>query len=302
MKSRSSCAQVVSIPAIVDWYRQRRLEAVLVVTVGLAALATHVTNLRLEVYTVEQASSGQLGSLPDGKALRVLSLGFERLVADLFWMRTVYYVGTDAAVAAGYPDAARLAHLVTDIDPYFHSVYVLMASVIGGLGHDPDGAIELLEKGTEYSDYWRIYFLLGFNHFMEKENYAEGARWIQAAAERGGPPYLPLLASRLYAHGGSPETAMAFLETRLQHEEHPDVRGDLERRYRDLWITRDLARIDEAIGRYRGEKGSSPEDVFTLIRQGFLRQALRDPEGGEYFIADGKAATSVEYEVLRVKE
>ncbi len=270
--------------------------------VALAALGTHLTNLRLEVHTVEQASTGEIGSLPDGKALRVLSLGFERLVADLFWMRTVYYVGTDAASAAGYPDAARLAQLITDIDPYFHSVYVLMAAVIGGLGNDPDGAIELLEKGTQYSDYWRVYFLLGFNHFMEKENYAEGARWIQAAAERGGPPYLPLLASRLYAHGGSPEAAMAFLETRLQHEEHPEVRADLERRYRDLWITRDLALIDAAIARYREARGREPADVFTLIRQGFLRQAPRDPQGGVYFLADGKAATSLEYELLRVKE
>jgi hypothetical protein len=285
-----------------EWCRWIRLEAVLIAGIAFASLGIHQTNRRLEIGTAEQASSGAVGSLPDGKALRVLSLGFERLVADLFWLRTVYYVGTDAAAKADYPDAERLADLVTDIDPHFHSVYVLMGSVLGGLSHDADAAIRLLEKGTGHSDYWRIYFLLGFNHFMEKENYAEGARWIQAAAERGGPPYLPLLASRLHAQGGSPEAAMAFIQSRLQHEEHPEIRADLGRRLRDLWITRDLGLIDAAIGIYLEQRGSPPADVQTLVREGFLRGAPVDPDGGTYAIENGRAVTSLEYEILRVRE
>lgn len=284
------------------WLAQIRLEAVLLGGIALAGLGIHQTNLRLEVETAEQASTGEVGSLPDGKALRVLSLGFERLVADLFWLRTVYYVGTDAAARAGYPDAERLSHLVTDVDPAFHSVYVLMAGVLGSLRHDTDAAIGLLEKGTEHSEYWRIYFLLGFHHFMEKEDYAEGARWIQAAAERGGPTYLPLLASRLHAQAGDPRTAMVFIEARLQHEENLQIRADLERRYRDLWITRDLRLIDAAIDRYREAHGPAPADVATLVREGFLRGEPRDPENGSYLIEDGGAATLLEYEILKVKE
>ncbi len=279
-----------------------RLEAVLLAGIALSGLGLHQANLLLEVDTAEQARTGEVGSLPDGKALRVLSLGFERLVADLFWLRTVYYVGTDTAAAAGYPDAARLSHLVTDVDPEFHTVYVLMAGVLGTLRNDPEAAIGLLEKGTKHSEYWRIYFLLGFNHFMEMENYAEGARWIQAAAERGGPPYLPLLASRLHAQAGDPSAAMVFIEARLQHEENLQIREDLSRRYRDLWITRDLRLIDAAIERYRAEHGAAPPRVAALVREGFLRREPRDPEDGAYLIQDGAAATRMEYEILKVKE
>ncbi len=246
--------------------------------------------------------TGSVGPLPNGKALRTLSLGFERLVADLFWVRTIYYVGDDVAAAANYPDAARLAHLVTDIDPYFSSVYVLMNSVLSGLRMDPDSAIELLKKGTAYSDYWRIYFLLGFNYFMEKGDYAEGARWIEEAAKRGGPPYLPLLAARLYAQGGDPETAMGFIQARLLQEEQPEVRKDLEKRYRDLWITRDLGRIDAAIEAHKDELGELPADVPSLVSRGFLRSAPRDPQGGTYRIEEGRARSSMEYEIMRVKE
>ncbi len=282
--------------------RKIPLEAVLCAALAVLAWGIHGTSLRLERYVEEQASTGEVGPLPNGKALRILSLGFERLVADLFWLRTVYYVGDDSSDLANYPDAERLANLVTDIDPYFASVYVLMDSVLSGLRRDPDAGIRLLLKGTEYSDYWRIYFLLGFNYFMEKENYAEGARWIEEAASRGGPPYLPLLAARLYAQGGDPETAMVFIKTRLEREEHPEIRANLEQRFRDLWVTRDLALIDAAIAVYEGQIGAPPDDVLALVRMGLLRFEPRDPLGDAYGIEAGSAVTSMEYEVLRVKE
>lgn len=266
------------------------------------AWAIHHSNVRLEGYAEERASAGDVGPLPDGRALRTLSLGFERLVADLFWLRTVYYVGEESSAAAGYPDAERLAHLVTDIDPYFSSVYVLMNSVLSGLRADPDAAVRLLTKGTEYSDYWRIYFLLGFNYFMEKDDYIQGAHWIEEAAKRGGPPYLPLLAARLYAHGGDPETAMGFIKARLEQEEHPEIREDLQRRFVDLWINRDLAHVDGAIAAYEEEIGALPEDVEALVQAGFLASLPRDPAGHPYRIEEGVAVSSAEYEVLRLRE
>ncbi len=269
---------------------------------ALTAWAVHATNVRLEGYAEERASAGNVGPLPNGKALRTLALGFERLVADLFWIRTVYYVGDERSAVANYPDAERLAQLVTDIDPYFSSVYVLMHSVLGGLRMDPDAAIRLLKKGTQYSDYWRIYFLLGFDYFMEKEDYVEGARWIEEAAKRGGPAYLPLLAARLYAHGGDPETAMVFLKTRLEQEEHPEIRKDLEARLLDLWITRDLASIDRAIAAYQRERGAVPNDVEALVIAGFLAGEPHDPGGNPYRIEAGSAVSSLAHEILRLRE
>ncbi len=269
---------------------------------ALTAWAVHATNIRLEGFAEERASAGDVGPLPNGKAVRTLALGFERLVADLFWLRTVYYVGDERAALVNYPDAERLAQLVTDIDPYFSSVYVLMNSVLSGLRMDPDAAIRLLKKGTEYSDYWRIYFLLGFDYFMEKEDYVEGAHWIEEAAKRGGPPYLPLLATRLYAQGGDPETAMVFLKTRLEQEEHPEIRKDLESRFLDLWIARDLKRIDAAIAAYQREHGAVPEAVEALVVAGFLAGQPHDPEGNPYRIEAGSAVSSMQHEILRLRE
>src|SRR5262245_11947782 len=116
------------------------LELYLLATLLVVTLCVRNVNWWLEVVQVEEASAGDIGALPDGNTLRIASLGFERLVADLFWIRTVYYVGDPVASKANWPAAERLTRLATDIDPGFDSAYVVMASVLSGLAHDPDAA------------------------------------------------------------------------------------------------------------------------------------------------------------------
>jgi len=222
-------------------------------------------------------------------------------VAVLFWVRTVIYVGDEVVSKAKWPAAERLANLVVDIDPLFDSAYVVMASVLSGLQNDSDAAIRLLEKGSEVSKYWRIHFLLGFQYFMEKGDYVRGAQCLERAFALGGPAYLQFLITRLYADAGDPATAMDFIALRLKNEENAEVRAGLEKRLSDLWIHRDLGRIDAAIEAYSAKLHRAPKDVRELVARGFLPQLPRDPKGGEYSIhSDGKAGTGLAYDSLEL--
>lgn len=276
------------------------VEGLLLPFVLVLALGVRGTNQWLESRQIETVADGDVGVLPNGNAVRIASLGFARLAADLFWIRTTYYVGDPVASAAKWPAAERLTNLITDIDPHYDSVYVLMASVLGGLAGNVDGAIRVLEKGAQNSNYWRIHFLLGFQYFMEKEDYVRGAQCLERAYALGGPPYLPYLVARLYTSAGDPETALEFISARLKNEENPDVRVQLEKRFSDVWINRDLAAIDAAIAKQLEAKRSAPKNVRELVAGGFLGALPHDPQGGEYFIADGKAATHLEYQVLKL--
>ncbi len=277
-----------------------RFEILLLGCALLAGWAMLGTNRWLEAVHVERSEDGEVGVLPDGATLSILSLGFERAVADLFWIRTVYYVGDDVSSRAKWPAAERLAHLVTDIDPHFDTVYVVMASVLGGLRKDPDAAIRLLEKGAAISSYWRIHFLLGFQYFMEKSEHVLGAKHLERAFALGGPQYLQFLISRVYSHAGDPSTAMQFIAARLQNEETPEIREQLQKRYRDIWINRDLGRIDAAIERFRAASSRDPVSIAELVASGVLDAAPRDPDGGSYSLSDGRAKTDLEYEVMKL--
>jgi tetratricopeptide (TPR) repeat protein len=171
--------------------------------------------------------------------------------------------------------------------------------VIGGLRGDADAAIRILEKGAAVRKSWRIHFLLGFEYFMEKEEYTRGAECLERAIALGGPPYLQLLVSRLYAHAGDLDTALQFIALRLQSEETPGIREELEQRYTDIWIHRDLALIDAAIAKYRESK-REPQDIQSLVAAGLLPRVPRDPKGGEYSIVAGKASTRLEYRDLEL--
>lgn len=276
------------------------LELLLLPLALLAGVAAHDANLRLEGHIVQVKPDGEVGVLPDGNVLRVASLGYERAVADLFWIRTVYYVGDESATAANWPAAERLANLVTDIDPQFDSAYVVMGSVLGGLRRDPDAAIRLLEKGAATSQYWRIHFLLGFQYFMEKSEHALGAKHLERAFALGGPQYLQFLISRLYSHAGDPSTAMQFIAARLATEETPEIREQLRKRYRDIWINRDLGLIDAAIERFRASNSRDPVSIAELVASGALASEPRDPDGGRYSLAEGRAKTDLEYEVMKL--
>src|SRR5688572_14729990 len=102
--------------------RRIKRELLLAAAIGTLGAGAHWVNLGLE-QRIEAAERGlEVAVLPDGKALRVLSLGFDRLVADLFWVRTVYYVGDERTAQMGYPNLDAWAELVTDIDPSFRTV------------------------------------------------------------------------------------------------------------------------------------------------------------------------------------
>ena len=278
--------------------RERRFELSILALLFVLGFALHRANLQLEGRIHSTEDVGKLGPLPDGKLLRIISLGFDRLMADLFWLRTVSYIGDMEVLKVGYPDAARLGELVTDIDPKFRTVYTAMNSVLTVLKHDPDAAIALLEKGIQHNSWWKLHFLLGFNYFWEKEDWRSAAEQMETAARLGGPPYLPLLAARLYTKAGDPETAMAFVSARLRDLEPGEQREALAKRLVDLWITRDLRAIDEAIATFRSEKGRAPSSISELVSTSYLETEPRDPKGNAYRIQDGAAFSALEYERL----
>ncbi len=267
----------------------------------LLAAGTHRINVSLEGHLVEAEEPWDVGTLPDGNALRVFSLGFDRLIADLYWLRTVNYLGHEKVHAAGFPHVYKLGELVTDIDPTFKTAYSVMHSALTVLRPDYERAVTLLEKGVKHIDWWKLHFLLGYTLYADLGEYERAAKHIQRATELpGGPTYLPLLASRLLANAGDPDTAIAFVAARIQETAHEETKERLRQRLRDLVIQRDLGRLNAAIERYRAARGAPPGHLNELLVGGFASLLPRDPEGNPYRIEDGKAITDLEHDTLEV--
>lgn len=140
-------------------------------------------------------------------------LGLDGLIADIYWMRSLQYIGAKI-VAAGTEvniddlrglEANELHPLLdasTTLDPHFLAPYSYGAVVLPAI--DPQKAVELAEKGIRNNPgEWRLYQHLGFIHWRLGRFAEAAATYRRGSVIDGAPPFMGLMAARLSDEGGS---------------------------------------------------------------------------------------------------
>lgn len=179
-----------------------------------------------------------------GAKLKNYSLGFNGLLADLYWMQALQYIGNKALQSKEKVDMENLRPLnprllyplldnATDLDPQFMTVYSYGAIVLPAI--DPQQAIKFTEKGIrDNPNEWRLYQHLGFiywkigDYAKASEVYGEGAK-IQ-----GAPAWLNLMSARLKAEGGSRATSREIYQQMLGEAQDEQVRANAALRLLEL--------------------------------------------------------------------
>jgi hypothetical protein len=141
-----------------------------------------------------------------------------------------------------------------------------------------------LEKGLEPNPtVWQIPFYIGFNNFFYLQDPSRAADYIALASRLPGrPPYLPLLATQLYAEAGNPDTALNFLMAIRSQTTDDRVKDQLETRIKEVIIERDIRALDKAVSGYRQREGHVPHTLRDLLQRGDIRVLPPEPFGGEY--------------------
>ncbi len=135
--------------------------------------------------------------LPTSEALRLMAVGYDDLVADVLWLRTVTYYGEWRHGSHGIDFFRELAHRVVDLDPHFTDAYRFGALVLADDLDSFDEGIALLEKGmAEMPDEWWLPFEAGFLNYTVRFDDQEAARWFTIAAHK---PNAPDIAKRFAA-------------------------------------------------------------------------------------------------------
>lgn len=137
--------------------------------------------------TVEPLLEGKAGIevsyLPSSDFMKMASLGYRDLAADLYWFKAVQYYGGYRLSQNDIHLFNHLAEMITDLDPHFLGAYKLSALVITeDLGNFP-AAKNLMEKGLRNNpdDYW-LTFEMGLLHYLEGRDYREAEKYFRVAA------------------------------------------------------------------------------------------------------------------------
>jgi tetratricopeptide (TPR) repeat protein len=219
-----------------------------------------------------------------------LALGFDGVVADLYWMRTIQHFGGDrrsSRTAGRFELLEPLLDVTTTLDPHFNVAYrygaILLALAPPDGPGKPDRAIALLEKGLARNPHrWQYAYDSGFIHYFYTADYRAAGRWFERASRMpGAPSWIVPLAAATLARGGDRTSARAML-VQLYESSEPYIRPAAERGLLQLRALDEIDQLQGAIDRYTSETGVPPQSWIDLMRAGSLSQLPADPAREPY--------------------
>jgi tetratricopeptide (TPR) repeat protein len=233
-----------------------------------------------------QVTADEVLYVPSAKILKRLSLGYEGLLADIYWTRAVQYFGIrHAAGATEFKLLAPLLDIATKLDPHLVVAYDFGATFLSpdppnGAG-DPRAAIRLTEYGLENNpDAWHLYYNLGFIYYLDLKDYKKAsAAFEKGATIPGAHPYLRVLAAQMAGHAGEPETAKLLWVTTYQTSNDKDIRANAIAHIRALQVYEDVIKLEGLIAQFRQTTGHFPATFAELPG---IRGVPKDPLGQPY--------------------
>ena len=226
--------------------------------------------------------------------LKRLSLGYDGLLADIYWTRAVQYFGSKHHEGAqSYDLLAPLLEITTTLDPQLIVAYDYGANFLApqpphGAGM-PRRAIELAEFGIRNNpDEWRLYYQLGFIYYMELKDYAAAAdAFARGARVSNAHPFLKVMAARMAEHAGDNEMARMLWTTAYQSSTEMSIRANAAAHLRALQVDEDVSNLEKLVGMYRERTGHLPSNFLDLQGTGLLRGMPVDPLGHSYKLTAG---------------
>lgn len=234
--------------------------------------------------------------LPSGKTVKQLSLGYSSLLANIYWTRAVQYFGSQHMKhSQRYDLLYPLLDITTDLDPNLIVAYENGAIFLSQHGRDgagqPDKAVTLLEKGIHANpDYWRLYFTLGFVHYIDRDD----PKAAQIAFERGSEvpgalPWMKVMAARMAERNKDITTSMALWQAIYETTTDNNVHETAMSHIVSMQADRDINELERRIKIYRQRTGKFPASWSDLISAGLLNGVPLSPFKDPYIlIADGK--------------
>ena len=240
-----------------------------------------------------------------GTMAKRISLGFNGLAADWYWMRSLQYVGRkiidvpdnvpiDNLAQLNLKLLAPLIDTSTTLDPEFIEPYQYAAVVLPAV--DLPEAIRLTRKGIAANpNAWRLYQHLGYIYWQQRDFQAAGEAYDQGSKLPGAPPWMVAMKAKMANEGGSRELAREIYGRLYEQAENAKVKEMARKRLLQLDSLDQRDGLRKVLAAYKARVGRCPsswKEVEPLLRA--LRVevdstgAPLDPTGTAYvMVSDG---------------
>jgi hypothetical protein len=209
--------------------------ALLLIVVAAIFVALYPLQKNIDGYRSSWPQEEDLMYLPSGNMLRIVSLGFDQVVADILFIKMIDYFATHLMTDHTYTWLYHMADLVTTLDPHFRFPYIFAGLVLNLEGGQFDNARKILLKGDQVFPHdWYFSFALGLNYFFGSADLETAAHYLENAQRLGGPAYLANFAKKLRANGKTKETTLEFLRFLYGSFRDKNIKGIILDRIEEL--------------------------------------------------------------------
>jgi tetratricopeptide (TPR) repeat protein len=217
-----------------------------------------------------------------------MALGFDAILADLYWIRSIQHFGGTKRAAGGdksYRLLYPLLDLTTTLDPHFTVAYrfgaiFLSESYPAGPGRT-DQAIALLERGLAADPKrWQYAQDAGFVHYWWLHDYKTAAAWFDRASRiEGAPWWLRSMAATTLAEGGDRRSSRHLWQQLYETSDDEWVRNNAQLKLSQLQALDQIDALAALVRRYAGLHGRPPGSWGALVAMGWLAGVPLDPSG-----------------------
>ncbi len=219
-----------------------------------------------------------------GGAARRMSLSFNGLIADWYWMRSLQYVGRKVIAQGDKFSVSNLGDLdlrllyplldtATTLDPQFIPVYEYGAVVLPAINDEQ--AIKLLEKGIENNPTeWRLYHHLGYIYWQRDDYQTAAAKYEAGARQPNAPAWMRAMSARMLAEGGSRATAREIYQRMYDEADDETIKRMAELRLAQITSFDERDAIRKVLKEYQTRQGRCASDwreVANALRAAGLK-------------------------------
>lgn len=236
-----------------------------------------------------QASLDDVLYISSPKMVKRASLGFDGLLACIYWTRTVQYFGhRHFDRQHSYNELAPLLDITTALDPALFPAYQFGASFLAppppnGAG-EPARAIQLMEFGIAHNpDNWQLYYNLGFVYYTELQDYKKAAEIFSRGSQvPGAHPFMKILAAQMAQHAGDLATARLLWSATFDTARETNIRQNALEHLRAISVDEDVSNLQAAVTRFGEKTGRLPASMAELAAAEHLQGMPADPDGNAY--------------------
>jgi len=279
--------------------RSRQVTAI-ASTILVCSMAIAALLLRKVDQAPPAATLQQMLYISSPKLLKRLCLGYEGLLADIYWTRTVQYFGGKHRQGGGtYKLLWPLLNITTQLDPHLIPAYefggtFLIAKQPEGAG-DPGKAIKLVQYGTQMNpNDWHLFYDLAFIYYDQKDYRHAADAFLRGSQLPNAHPFLKIMAAQMAQHGGDLKTARMMWSATYQTSHDKMIQANAAAHLMAIQVDEDVPALEELVQTYRDRTGHFPQTFSEMVSSGFmggipldpLRHPYRLEAGGRVVVSD----------------